>query len=126
MGVFFLDSFYGCIVSCLSAKTMVGANVGRSENRMGPRTQVQRDSQTNMQKCLECRDKKSSKVCPRLKSCESLYTYPRTPFYKVATGLLHSEITLESKEYAKCEHVHECLLHLVICRANSTYLQASH
>jgi hypothetical protein len=33
-------------------------------------------------------------------------------------GLLHFEITLESREYSSCEHVHECLLHIVICGAN--------
>jgi hypothetical protein len=71
-------------------------------------------------------DKDSPKVCARLKSCEPLYTCPRTPFYREAKGLLHSEITLESKEYSKCEHIQECLLHLVICGANFTYLQADH
>jgi hypothetical protein len=44
-------------------------------------------------------DKKSLKVQTSLKSCESLYTCPRTPFYRVTKGLLHSESTLESKEY---------------------------
>jgi hypothetical protein len=34
-----------------------------------------------------------------LQSCESLYTCPRTPFYRDTKGLLHSEITLESREY---------------------------
>jgi hypothetical protein len=41
-------------------------------------------------------------------------------------GLLPSEITLESREYSKCEHLHERLLHLVICRTNFIYLQAYH
>jgi hypothetical protein len=71
-------------------------------------------------------DKDSPKVCVHLKSCEPLYTCPRTPFYREAKGLLHSEITLESKEYSKCEHVQEYLLHPVICGANFTYLQAGH
>jgi hypothetical protein len=54
-------------------------------------------------------DKESPKACTHLKSCESLYTCPRTPFYRKTKGLLHSKITLESKEYSSCEHVHECL-----------------
>jgi hypothetical protein len=44
-------------------------------------------------------DKKSPKNCSRLKSCESLYTCPRAPFYREAKGLLYFENTLESKEY---------------------------
>jgi hypothetical protein len=48
----------------------------------------------------EIGDKESPKACTRLKSCESLYTCPRAPFYRETKGLLHSEITLESKEYS--------------------------
>jgi hypothetical protein len=44
-------------------------------------------------------DKESPKVCTHLKSCEPLYTCPRAPFYRETKGLLHSENTLESKEY---------------------------
>jgi hypothetical protein len=44
--------------------------------------------------------KESPKACPRLKSCESLYMCPSAPFYRETKGLLHSEITLESKEYS--------------------------
>jgi hypothetical protein len=51
---------------------------------------------------------------------------PSNPFYREARGLLHSEIALESKEYSKCEHVHERLLHLVICETYFTYLQTCH
>jgi hypothetical protein len=40
---------------------------------------------------------KFPKACTRLKSCESLYTCPHAPFYRKTKGLLHSEITLESK-----------------------------
>jgi hypothetical protein len=35
-----------------------------------------------------------------LKSCESLYTCPCAPFYRETKGLLHSETTLESREYS--------------------------
>jgi hypothetical protein len=45
-------------------------------------------------------DKESPKYCSRLKSCESLYTCPRAPFYRETKVLLHSENTLESKEYS--------------------------
>jgi hypothetical protein len=45
-------------------------------------------------------DKESPNICFRLKSCESLYTCPRAPFYRETNGLLHSEITLEFGEYS--------------------------
>jgi hypothetical protein len=45
-------------------------------------------------------DKESPKDCSCIKSCESLYTCPRVPFYRETKGLLHSENTLESKEYS--------------------------
>jgi hypothetical protein len=48
----------------------------------------------------EREDKESPKDCSRLKSCESLYTCPRAPFYRETKGLLHFENTLESKEYS--------------------------
>jgi hypothetical protein len=45
-------------------------------------------------------DKESPKDFSSLKSCESFYTCPRAPFYREMKGLLHSESTLESKEYS--------------------------
>jgi hypothetical protein len=45
-------------------------------------------------------DKESPKDCLSLKSCEPFYTCPRAPFYRETKGLLHSESTLESKEYS--------------------------
>jgi hypothetical protein len=71
-------------------------------------------------------DIESPKACTHLKNCESLYTCPRAPFYRETKGLLHSEITLESKEYSQCEHIQECLLHTLICGANFIHLQACH
>jgi hypothetical protein len=44
-------------------------------------------------------DKGSPKSCPCLKSCESVYTCPHTLFYRETKGLLHSDNTLELKEY---------------------------
>jgi hypothetical protein len=76
--------------------------------------------------CERWGNEESPKACVRLKSCESLYMCPRTPFYREMKGLLHSEITLESKEYSLCEHVQECLLHPLICGANFIHLQACH
>jgi hypothetical protein len=45
-------------------------------------------------------DKESPKHCSCLKSCESFYTCPRATFYRETKGLLHSENTLEYKEYS--------------------------
>jgi hypothetical protein len=45
-------------------------------------------------------DKESPKDCSHLKSWESFYTCPRAPFYRETKGLLHSENTLESREYS--------------------------
>jgi hypothetical protein len=45
-------------------------------------------------------DKESPKEFSCIKSCESLYTCPRAPFYRETKGLLHFENTLESKEYS--------------------------
>jgi hypothetical protein len=45
-------------------------------------------------------DKESPKNCSYLKSCESPYTCPHAPFYKETKGLLHSDNTLELKEYS--------------------------
>jgi hypothetical protein len=69
-----------------------------------PRTQECKNTEyTNVQvwnTIHERGDKESPRDCSRLKSCESLYTCPRTPFYRETKGLLHSENTLESKEYS--------------------------
>jgi hypothetical protein len=59
-------------------------------------------------------DKESPKACTCIKSCEPLYTCPCAPFYRETKGLLHSENTLESREYFQREHVHKRLLHPVI------------
>jgi hypothetical protein len=46
------------------------------------------------------RDKESPKDCSNLKSSDRPYMRPRAPFYREMKGLLHSESTLESKEYS--------------------------
>jgi hypothetical protein len=47
-------------------------------------------------------DARGDKESPKdyLKSCESLYIWPRAPFYCEMKGLLHSENALESMEYS--------------------------
>jgi hypothetical protein len=45
-------------------------------------------------------DKESPKDCSCLKSCEPFYTCPRASFSRETKGLLHSENTLESREYS--------------------------
>jgi hypothetical protein len=79
----------------------VGANVGgiRKFGR-GPRTQEQW-----IQKCLEIQmtweeTKNLLKTAHASKVVSPLYTCPRAPFYREKKGLLHSESTLESKEYS--------------------------
>jgi hypothetical protein len=56
-------------------------------------------------------DKKSPKICTRLKSCEPLYSCPCAPFYRVTKGLLHSENTLKSSLKTTWDlsgFLHEC------------------
>jgi hypothetical protein len=47
---------------------------------------------------------KETEILPQVaqipKDCESIYTCPRAPFYRETKGLLHSENTLELKEYS--------------------------
>jgi hypothetical protein len=84
-------------VSCFSAKTTVGANVRGSKNRMeSPNTRIK----SKCMKVTKRGDAESPKACTRLKSCESLYKCPCAPFYRETKRLLHSETTLESREYA--------------------------
>jgi hypothetical protein len=45
-------------------------------------------------------DKESPKTAHASKVVKSLYTCPHAPFYRETKGLLHSENTLESKEYS--------------------------
>jgi hypothetical protein len=71
---------------------------GRSES---PNTRVMNESHGQKRTDHGKReDKESPKACAHLKSRESLYTCLRAPFYREMKGLLHSDITLESKEYS--------------------------
>jgi hypothetical protein len=81
--------------------TTVGANVGgtrkiriRPPNIKGGNARMFRNTND------VGRDRESPKDCSRLKSCECFYTCPRAPFYRETKGLLHSENTLEPKEYS--------------------------
>jgi hypothetical protein len=111
-------------MSFSSTETTVGVNGGGSEKLEGVP-----EYESNEGRCTiheRQGDKESPKVCTHLKTCESLYTCPSTPFYRETKGLLYSENTLEYREYSQCEHVHKRLLHLVIYGANFIYLQACH
>jgi hypothetical protein len=75
--------------------------VFRLKPRWAPMLGVRKSEGVPEHKSHERRgDKESPKACTRLKSCESLYTCPRAPFYRETKGLLHSEITLKSREYS--------------------------
>jgi hypothetical protein len=82
-------------VSCFSAETAVGANVGGSEGVPEHKSYESKYAIHERQG-----NKESPKARTRLKSCEPLYTCPRAPFYWETKGLLYSEITLESREYS--------------------------
>jgi hypothetical protein len=89
-------------VSCFSAETQCAPMLGVSENP-DEILEHKRRMYTNVQVRIanDARgDKESPKDCSCLKSCESLYTCPHTPFYRETKGLLHSESTLESKGYS--------------------------
>jgi hypothetical protein len=92
-------------VSCFSAETTLGTNVGGggvSKIGWGPRTKRVMNKIHEWERTSYERrgDKESPKACACLKSCEPLYTCPRAPFYRETKGLLHSDITLESKKYS--------------------------
>jgi hypothetical protein len=102
-GIFFFDLFCGGIVSYFSVETQWAPMLwGIRKFERDPRTQACRNTKyMNVQarnRIHERRDKESPKDCSCLKSCESLCTCPRAPFYREAKGFLHSENTLESKE----------------------------
>jgi hypothetical protein len=109
----------GC---CTHHRSLLGVNVGGIRiSGQNPRTRGRKESGHVQFKYTDDvkGEKESPKDCPSLKSCESSYTCPRARFYRETKGLLHSENTLELEEYSQCEHVHECLLHLI-------HLQACH
>jgi hypothetical protein len=79
---------------------MVGANVGGiGKSGLNPRTRERRETGHVQLKYKDDAkgDKESPKDCSSLKSCQSSYT---CPFYREMKGLLHSENTLEPKEYS--------------------------
>jgi hypothetical protein len=98
--MFFFDLFCGGIVSCFSAETRWAPMLGYPKIRKGsPNT---REETVNTFKFSDdaIGDKESPKDCSSFKSCEYSYTCPRAPFYRETKGLLHSENTLELKEYS--------------------------
>jgi hypothetical protein len=87
VGAFFLDLFSGGILSCFSADLRWVPMLGGSErsDRIPKHMVLEQESQE-----LRKGDKESPKARTCLKSCEHLYTCPRTPFYRETNGLFTS------------------------------------
>jgi hypothetical protein len=75
---------------------------GNRKSGSDPRTQERRRwANVQVKAASDVReDKEPSKDYSYLKSCESSYTCPHAPFYRETEGLLHSDNTLELKEYS--------------------------
>jgi hypothetical protein len=101
-GMFFFNLFCGGIMSCFSAETRWAPMLGVSENpNKIPEHRRRVYANVQVWSTDDPRgDKESPKDCSCLKSCEFFYTCPRTPFYRETKRLLHSENTLESREYS--------------------------
>jgi hypothetical protein len=100
VGTFFLDLFCGGIVSCFSAETRWAPMFGGPKNRIespNTRTQEQWNQTCNSRKNMR------QKISKRLLSPQKLWIplhVPSRPFYRETKGLLHTENTLEYKEYS--------------------------
>jgi hypothetical protein len=99
-GMLFFDLLCGGIMSCFSAETRWAPMLGVSEIPDETPEHKRKSASTSKFTDDARGDKESPKDCSSLKSCESFYTCPRTPFYWETKGLLHSKSTLESKEYS--------------------------
>jgi hypothetical protein len=74
---------------------------GIRKSEQDPRTQEKNVQNVQVKVADDERgDKGSPKDCSSFKSCESFYTCPHVPFYRETKGLLHSDNTLELKEYS--------------------------
>jgi hypothetical protein len=79
-------------------KLIVGGN---RKSGLDPRTQGRRWANVPVKAVSDIReDKEPSKDCLYLKSCESPCTCPHAPFYRETNGLLHSDNTIELKDYS--------------------------
>jgi hypothetical protein len=88
----FLDFFCGGIVSCFSAETRWAPMLGGiRKSGWDPRTQVKVQCARSSKAMTQEETKNLLKDCLNLKSCESFYTCPHTPFYRETKGLLQSE-----------------------------------
>jgi hypothetical protein len=97
----------------------VGVGWGGSENRKGPpNTNGVGFPNKYMKVCKSAETRNLPKSVLASKVVNPFTCALEPPFYKETKELLHSEINLESREYSKCEHVHEHLLHAVICGTN--------
>jgi hypothetical protein len=98
---------------------------GPKNRRKSLNTEVQNSNHTSHERC-----KKETKNL-RKYALSSKVVNPFTralapPFIGRRREFLHSENTLESREYSLCEHIQKCLLHLVICGADFIHLEAYH
>jgi hypothetical protein len=83
-----------------SAETRWEPMLEGPKNRRGSPNTKTRKQRSEARNSWKMGRQRVSKGCSCLKSSESLYTCPRAPFYRETKGLLHSENTLESKEYS--------------------------
>jgi hypothetical protein len=89
-GTFFLDFFWGVIVSFCSAETRWALMLGVTQKiRMIPLTR-ERVLSTFTHKVRALRDCDSPNRLHKFQKSESVYTCPRAPFYREMKGLLHS------------------------------------
>jgi hypothetical protein len=81
----------------------MGANVGGYPKNSDEFPEHGREKEWLTRSC-EVMKQKETEILPQVtqipKNCESIYTCPRTPFYRETKGLLHSKNTLELKEYS--------------------------
>jgi hypothetical protein len=100
-GMLFFDLFCGGIVSYSSAETRWAPMLGGTwKIRIRPPNTREGNARTFRNTNDIGGDKESPKDSSRLKSCECFYMCPRAPFYRETKGLLHSENTLQPKEYS--------------------------
>jgi hypothetical protein len=96
-GLHDLKSRRKAYTSSIKSKFLVG------DSRIGwnPQTYVRRNSRIYTRRNPRTRRQEiSESLTSSFKSGESLYTCPCAPFYRETKRLLHSENTLESREYS--------------------------
>jgi hypothetical protein len=99
-GVFFFDLFCGGMVSCFFGWNTVGANVGGPKNRReSPNTEVHNTNHTSHESCKkETRNLRKYELASKVVNPFTRALAP--PFIGRWRDFLHSENTLESREYS--------------------------